>query len=274
MSQVRSIDGTTIAYEKSGEGPAIILVDGALCSRAMGPMPKLAPHLAESHTVFTYDRRGRNESGDTAPYSVQREIEDLEALIDEAGGSASLFGVSSGAALALEVASRSSSRVEKLALYEAPFIVDDSREPLPPDFLEHVRHAVAGDRRGDAVRMFLKQVGMPSIFLALMRVTPVWRKLEAVAHTLPYDISVVKDNQRGEPLTAERWTTARVPTVVFAGGKSPVWMQNGQRALATALPDAELRVLPGQTHMVKAKALAPELVEFLGRAAVPAAPAG
>ena len=265
MSKVHSSDGTAIAYEKSGEGPAVILVDGALCSRAMGPMPKVASELAERFTVFTYDRRGRGESGDTAQYAVEREIEDVEALIEAAGGSVSLFGASSGAALAIEVASRSP-RVEKLALYEAPFMVDDSREPTPGDYIDRLEAALAADRPGDAVKLFMRLVGAPRIMVALMQVTPMWRKLKAAAHTLPYDARIVKDNQRGEPLTAERWTSATMPTVVFAGGKSPAWMQDAQRALAAALPNAELRVLPGQTHMVKAKVTAPELVDFLGRA--------
>src|SRR5262249_29137018 len=124
MRKAISKDGTTIAFDQLGKGPAIILVDGALCSRSFGPMPKLAPLLAQRFTVFTYDRRGRGDSGDTASYRVEREIEDIDALIAEAGGSAYVFGISSGAALVLRAAA-SGLAIEKLALYEPPFMVVD-----------------------------------------------------------------------------------------------------------------------------------------------------
>src|SRR5713226_9035537 len=260
MKSVRSKDGTAIAFDRSGDGPPIILVDGALCYRASGPMGPLAALLAPHFTVFTYDRRGRGDSGDTAPYSVEREVEDIEALIKEAGGSAFVFGISSGAALALEAANRGLA-IRQLALYEAPFIVDDSRPPIPNDFLARLNGLIASDRRGDAVRLFMKLVGVPAIFVAIMRFMPAWRKLKAVAHTLPYDITIVQDNQRGRPLPAKRWTSVIAPTLVIAGGKSPAWMRHGMQALADVLPNARRRPLEGQTHMVNPKALAPALVE-------------
>lgn len=262
MSEVRSSDGTRIAYETVGSGPPLILVDGALCSRALGPMPKLAERLAGRFTVYVYDRRGRGGSGDTQPYAVEREVEDLEAMIDAAGGSAYLFGASSGAALALEAAQRSLG-VKGLALYEAPFIVDASRDPVPADYLIGLEKALASDRRGAAVAMFMKVVGAPAIVRGLMRLMPAWSKLKAVAHTLPYDARVVARNQRGEPLDPEQWSSVTQPALVIAGGKSPEWMRNAQGALAGALPNGELRVLDGQTHMVKAKVTAPVVEEFL-----------
>ena len=261
MKKVLSNDGTPIAFDRAGKGPAIILVDGALCYRASGPMGPLAALLAEKFTVFTYDRRGRGDSGNTAPYAVEREVEDIEALISEAGGSAFVYGISSGAALALEAANHGLA-IKKLALYEAPFIVDDSRPPIPNDYLERLNDLVSADRRGDAVKLFMKLVGVPAIFVVMMRVMPAWSKLKGVAHTLPYDITIVQDNQRGQPLPAGRWASVTTPTLVVDGGKSPAWMRHAMQALATVLPNAKLRTLEGQTHMVKPNALAPVLLDF------------
>jgi pimeloyl-ACP methyl ester carboxylesterase len=261
MSTVRSDDGTTIAYDRAGQGPSLILVDGALCSRSFGPMPKLAPLLTPNFTVFTYDRRGRGASSDTAPYAVQREVEDLAAVVTEAGGSALVYGASSGAALAVEAAKHLPA-IERLALYEAPFIVDDSRPALPDDYLPRLHSLIAADRRGDAVKLFMKLVGTPAILTALMAYTPVWSKLRAVAHTLPYDITILSDHQQGTPLTTEEWKSAEAPALVLDGGKSPAWMRNATRALADALPAAQYRTLAGQNHMVKPRVLAPVLAEF------------
>lgn len=236
-------------------------MDGALCYRSFGPMKALAALLARDFTVYTYDRRGRGDSGDTPPYAIEREIEDLQALIQEAGGSACVYGISSGAALALEAASRLTG-VEKLALYEAPFIVDGSHPPISGDFLPQLNGLLASGRRGAAVRLFMKLVGVPAVFVALMRFMPSWSKLTAVAHTLPYDIILTKDKQTGQALSAERWRSVTMPTLAVAGGKSPAWMRNAMQAVADVLPNARHRTLPGQTHMVSPKALAPLLGEF------------
>jgi pimeloyl-ACP methyl ester carboxylesterase len=256
-----SKDGTSIAYEQLGNGRPIILVDGALCSRSFGPMPKLAPLLAQHFAVFMYDRRGRGDSLDTKPYAVEREVEDLEALVNETGGSAFLFGISSGAALALEAANRGLA-IKKLALYEAPFIVDDSRSPIPEGYLAQLNELIASGRRGDAVKLFMKLVGVPAIFVAMMRFMPAWSKLKGVAHTLPYDITIVQDNQRGKSLPPKRWASVTVPTLVANGGKSPAWMRRAMQALAEVLPNAQHRTLEGQTHMLRAKAITPVLKEF------------
>src|SRR4051794_34864468 len=260
-STVRSADGTAIAYETTGEGPPLILVDGALCHRDSGPSRPLAEQLSGSFTVFTYDRRGRGESGDTAPYGVEREVEDIQALIEAAGGSANVYGISSGAALALEAARRERA-IDKLALYEAPFIVDGSRPPVVADYLPQLERLIAADRRGDAVKLFMRQVGVPGIFIALMRFMPAWSKLKAVAPTLRYDARVMGDTQRGRSLPVGRWSSVTTPTLVIAGGKSDEWMHNGMRELTGLLPNAEHRTLEGQNHMVKPKALAPLLAEF------------
>ena len=269
-SKTTSKDGSTIAFEvtgQPGQRPPLVLVDGALCYRASGPMRPLARALADHFTVFLYDRRGRGGSTNLLPsaversHAIDREVEDLDAIIREAGGSAFVFGVSSGAALALEAAHRQSA-IPRLALYEAPFIVDDSRTPIPDGFRAKLVDAIAADRRGDAVKMFMTLVGVPSIFIALMRLMPVWSTLKGVAHTLPYDIGLVEDHERGAPLTPARWAGATVPTLVMDGGKSPAWMRNAMRSLSSVLPQATYRTLPGQTHMVKPKPQVPPLVDF------------
>jgi pimeloyl-ACP methyl ester carboxylesterase len=272
MNTVRSADGTTIAFTKAGQGPPLILVDGALCSRSFGPMPKLAAQLTPHFTVYTYDRRGRGASSDTPPYAVDREVEDIEALVElaqrdghprpgTADGTVFAHGTSSGAALALEAARRIPA-LGKLAIYEPPFIVDGTRSPIPDDYLATLSRLVAAGRNADAVKMFMRFVGTPAIFTAVMPLTPVWPKLKAVAPTLPYDISVVQDHQRGKPFAPAEWAAVKIPTLVAAGGKSPAWMTNATRALADALPDARYRTLPGQTHMVKPQAIAPVLTAF------------
>jgi pimeloyl-ACP methyl ester carboxylesterase len=261
MSTVRSADGTVIAYTRAGQGPPLILVDGALCSRSFGPMPKLAEQLTSHFTVYTYDRRGRGESGDSANTAPDREVEDLEALISVAGDAVYVHGTSSGAALALEAAKHIRS-IAKLVVYEPPFIVDDTKPPMPESYLPELEALVADGRRSEAVKMFMRFVGTPAIFTAVMPLTPVWGKLKAAAPTLPYDIAIVRDHQQGRPFTPGEWSAIKAPTLVAAGGKSPAWITNGTRALAAALPDGSHRTLNGQNHMVKAQAIAPVLTEF------------
>src|SRR3954452_12976662 len=188
MSTLESADGTVIAYEKSGEGPPVILVDGALCHRGSGPARPLAKALADRFTVYTYDRRGRGESGDTAPYAPEREVEDLMAVIEATGGQADVYGISSGAALALDAAAAGAG-IRRLALYEAPFVVDATLAPLPEDWIPTLEAALAAGRRGAGVSQFMRRVGVPGPFIALMHLLPAWKKLCAVAHTLPYDFA-------------------------------------------------------------------------------------
>jgi pimeloyl-ACP methyl ester carboxylesterase len=260
VRKVLSKDGTAIAFDRIGNGPPVILVDGALCYRGMGQSGQLADLLAQHFTVFTYDRRGRGGSGDTAPYAVEREVEDIAVLLREAGGAAFVWGMSSGAVLALEAANRLSG-IKKLALYEAPFIVDHSRSTTEGDWVR-IGEAVAADRRSDAVKLFLKSVGAPAFFIVLMRLMPMWSKLKAIAHTLPYDGAIVRDNQRGKALPANQWAFVTVPTLVMDGGKSPAWMRRANQSLAASLANSQYRTLEGQTHMLKPKAHAPMLLEF------------
>jgi len=266
MKTVRSKDGTTIAYDQAGHGPPLVLVDGALNSRAFGLNGPLAAVLADRFTVVTYDRRGRGDSGDTPPYAAQREIEDLEAVIDASRGLAYVYGISSGAGLALEAACALPAKVAKLALYEPVFVVDDSRPPVPADAVQQVNELLARGRRGAAVKLFLREdAQVPAVFVALMPLMPAWGKLKALAHTLPYDLTIMDGGQQGRPLPPGRWASLTAPALVIAGGKSPAWLQNAARALARALPGASHQTLPGQTHIVKPKALAPVLADFFTR---------
>jgi pimeloyl-ACP methyl ester carboxylesterase len=263
MSTVTSADGTTIAYETLGSGPALILVDGAMCYRDLGPARGLAAAFADAYTVYLYDRRGRGQSGDTPPWSVDREIEDLAALLQAAGGSAHLLGCSSGAVLAADAAHRLPG-FTRLALYEPPFIVDATRAPREADFVARTEQLIARGDRSGALKKFMRHVGMPGFMLAVMPLTPPWRKLKAVAHTLPYDLGILGDTGRGVPLDPDRWAGVSVPALVMDGGRSPQYMRNAARALADALPKATYQTLPGQTHMVKPAAVAPAVREFLG----------
>lgn len=262
MPTVTSQDHTPISYDRVGQGPPLIIVDGALCYRGFGISAAFAKALASRFTVYTYDRRGRGESGDTQPYHIDREIEDLAAMIAAAGGRAALLGFSSGAALALEAAHRGLP-VSHVVCYEPPFIIDNARDPIPPDFLANLTAAVAAERRADAVRMFMRLVGAPGLMVFIMQLTPAWRKLKAVAHTLPYDISIVELQQRGRPYPPERWAGVRARALIVSGGKSPAWMRSSASALAAAVPGARHSELPGQTHMVKPAALVPVVTEFL-----------
>jgi pimeloyl-ACP methyl ester carboxylesterase len=262
--KVTSKDGTAIAFNRAGSGPPLILVDGALCYRAFGPMAAVSALLEPHFTVYTYDRRGRGESGNGKPYAVERKIEDLDALIRDADGSAYVYGASSGGALALEAANRGLA-ISKLAVYEPPYIVDDGIAPVPEDYVARLNSAVASGRRGDAVKMFMRTVGTPGFFIALMQVMPVWRKLKAVAHTIANDMMIMGEGQRGKPFPPGRFASVKASTLVMDGGKSPPWMRRGIRALADAVPNARYRTLDGQTHMVKAKAQAPVLKDFFTR---------
>lgn len=256
MKKAISKDGTAIAFDRSGEGPPIILVVGAFNDRSTGaPLAR----LLEAHfTVFNYDRRGRGASGDTAPYAVDREVEDLEALIVEAGGSASVFGYSSGATLSLKAAARGLA-ITKLALYEPPLIVDDRRPRPPEDLAAQLAELVSSGRRGDAVELFqTKGVGIPVEVVAQLRNAPFRPALEDMAHTLVYEMTILGDMSVPTELVA----SITVPTLVISGGDSPAFLHNGAQALVDALPNAQHRRLSGQTHDIVPEALAPVLEEF------------
>ena len=259
---VTSADGTQIAYDVTGTGPAVVVVEGALCQRSMGTGQALVPKLCEHDAVVAYDRRGRGESGPgSTPHTVTREVEDLVAVLDEAGPDAFVIGASSGAALVLE-ALRSGVAMGRVALYEAPFILDASHAPHDTDLGERTQQLIDQGRPGDAVTLFMRTVGVPVFGLVMMRLLPVWKKLCGVAHTLPHDYAIVLEHQQGKPLPADYLSGVTVPVLVIVGGKSPAYMKNAQTAVAAALPDATLRELPGESHIVRGKATAPALREF------------
>lgn len=267
MSHVVSKDGTTIAYERSGSGPALILVDGALCSRVFGPTAKLAPLLALDSTVYRYDRRGRGESSDTQPYSPAREVEDIAALIAQAGGTASLLGLSSGGALALEAAAAGLG-VDKVIAYEPPYVYEDETR-LPAltkagggDAHEaQLQRLVASGHRGGAVTYFMRDmVGAPAFVPVMMRLLPwIWRKLKAVAHTLPYDAAVMT----GFRVPRGRFATIRRPVLVLNGTKTDPRLKAAARVIADTVPGAQHAELAGQTHNVNPRVLVAGSISFL-----------
>jgi pimeloyl-ACP methyl ester carboxylesterase len=257
METVTSKDGTTIAYDRSGDGPPIILVCGGSVDHTSNA--PLAALLARRFTVFNYHRRGRGDSGDTPPYAVAREIEDIDAVLAAAGGSARVYGTSSGAALALEAAAAGSA-ITKLALWEPPYFVEGSSFPRPPsDTARTYTELVAAGRRGDAVEFFMtKVVGLPPEFAAQARNAPWWAAQEALAHTLAYDATIMGDYS----LPAERAASVTVPTLVLDGGASFGFLGETAQALADLLPNGQRRTLEGQGHDVDPQVLAPVLVEF------------
>lgn len=256
MEQVTSKDGTTIAFDRLGEGPAVILVSGGSVDRSS--LAALADLLAQRFAVFNYDRRGRGPSGDTPPYAVEREVEDIDAVVEAAGGSAYLFGSSSGAALALEAARQLPNRITKLALWEPPYIPEGFPRP-PADTAKTFSDLVAAGKRGDAAEYFMaKVVGMPPEFVAQARSSPWWPAQEALAHTLAYDATIMGDYS----LPTERAAQVTIPTLVLDGGASFPFLHPTAQALAAALPNGRQQTLEGQSHDVAAEVLAPALTEF------------
>lgn len=253
MVRVVSRDGTKIAYDKLGSGPAVILVLGALNKRGSGK--KLARALSDQFTVISYDRRGRGHSGDTKPYAVEKEIDDLEALIDELGGSARLYGHSSGGVLALLAAQKLGKKVPGLALYEIPYNRDPVAQEASEDYRKNVRQLLAEDRRGETVALFVKSVGVTDKQVQAMQRLPLWNSLTAMATTLEYDtVEIMERYPTIDPQTID------APTLVMYGTASPAFMAETAEELSKAMPNATLRSLEGQTHDVKPDVLAPALV--------------
>lgn len=249
-----SADGTVIAFEVTGSGPALVLVDGALCSREFGPGRDVAAQLADRYTVYVYDRRGRGESGDTQPYSVEREIEDLAAVIAATGADAFVFGQSSGAALALRAAA-AGVPMRKLAVYESPYVGASGR-----DHLAALERLLAEGRNGKAVGYFMvDMVGGPFFLPLMFRLMPkVLASLKAVAPTLPYDTRIMD----GFEVRPGQFDSIAVPTLVMHGSKAKPTMKAGVAAVADAVPGSTLVVLDKQTHNVAPSALDPELSGF------------
>lgn len=271
MQHTISKDDTRIAFNQTGQGPALILVAGATTTGSVA-QAGLAAALSPHFTVFTYDRRGRGESGDTAPYAVEREIEDLDALIKVAGGSAFVFGHSVGGALTLEAARLLPGKIRKLAVYEPPFTIDESIAPAPPDFVAHLSALLTSGRRGEAVENFLRVVGdTPAQLIAQLQQSPMWQGIEAIAHTVLYDGMIMEDTLHGDPSSLKKWTSVTVPTLildgtVFAGSaERHRFLNHGASELARIMPHAQRNTLDGQDHVPADEVLAPGLkVFFLG----------
>ena len=260
METVRSRDGTIIAFERTGHGPSLVIVGGALSDRTA--VPDLAARLSDHLTVMATDRRGRGGSTDNPPYAIEREIEDLAALVDAAGGSAFVLGHSSGAALSLRAAA-AGVPIARLAVYEPPLMVDDTRPPIPDDYVTHLDELVAANRRGDAVAYFLaKGPLVPTPAIEHMRQSPSWPKLESMAHTIPYDARIMDGLMTDGPAPLARWASLTTPTLVIDGGASPPWIRHGASALAGVLPNASTATLEGQQHSPAADLLAPVLLRF------------
>ena len=257
MPTVRSADGTPIAYEQSGGGPAVILVDGAMCHRSAGPMRPLADRLAAHCTVYAYDRRGRGESGDTLPFAPEREVEDLAALVDAAGGSASVCSMSSGAGIALAGAA-AGLRLDRLALYEPPYIGAPG-DPTVEEYTRDLTALLAEGRRGDAVARFMTLVGLPPAAIEGMRRAPMWPAMEAIAPTLAYDNAALGDATVPVGLAA----AVKAPTLVLDGGASPDRLRGAARRLADALPHGRSETLPDQTHDPDPDRWAAAVIAFL-----------
>lgn len=259
MPHVTAADGTQIAYESTGDGPAVVLVGGAFGDRRETTLVGLAEVLSADFTVYTYDRRGRGESGDTAPYAVDREIEDLAAVIDVAGGQAMVFGGSSGAALALEAAAAGAA-ITRLAAFEPPYRIDHTGASLPSE--ETLTELVRAGRRDLAVEKFLTAgAGMPAEMVAGMKTQPFWAGMEAVAHTLAYEAAVVGPGA----VPVERFTAITVPVLVLVGSASPDRMVTAAAAVAAGVPAARLEQLPDQAHgQLDPEILGKVLANFFG----------
>jgi hypothetical protein len=261
IEQLQSSDGTAIAVDRSGRGDPVVLVDGAFGSRRFGPNVVIGQILAEHFAVFHYDRRGRGASGDTLPYHVVFELDDLATVIDATGGPAFVFGASSGGNLALRAAA-SGVPMSKLAVWEPNPIVDDGRSPLPADYVARLNQLLRTGDRGDAVEYFMTAAGgVTAESVAPLRSLPVWPALEAAAHTLAYDGAVVAESMTGDNRSFDRWSFVTTPTLIIDGGTIP-WLSHGADALAATLPNAERRTIPGQRHDVDPAVLVLVLLEY------------
>lgn len=259
MLRANSRDGTSIAYDRTGTGPALVVFDGAFCSRNFGLMPKLAPLLVPYFTVYAYDRRGRGDSGDTLPYTVEREIEDLDLMIHIAGGTAAVFSISSGAMLALRAAA-SGLAIRKLAVYEPPYMVGNPKHLPPPDHHTQLSRMIAENRRSDAVKYFMTRViGLPAVLPFFVQLLPIWSSMKANAPSLPHDSAVAGDFRLPRELLASITT----PTLVVSGSRSQTVLREAAQAVAGTVPGARQHVLEKQTHNVSPKALAPVLIDHL-----------
>jgi pimeloyl-ACP methyl ester carboxylesterase len=258
MEKVQSKDGTTIAFDQLGEGAPLVLVAGASCDRSIDA--PIAEYLARHFTVLNYDRRGRGDSGDTLPFAVEREIEDIDVLLAAAGGSATVVGLSSGAVLAAEAAV-AGLPIDGLVMWEPPFSVDPDGPRQAKEYSDELTALLAAGRRGDAVAHFMRLVGLPEEMIAGMRQSPYWKLGESLAPTLAYDAAVMGDST----IPADRFGRIAVPTLVLAGSESPEALRQAAAEVAATISGARHEILDGQDHNVAGDALAPVVAAFTGR---------
>jgi len=261
METLISKDGTRIAYDKTGRGPALVLVDGAFCYREYGTTPTLAPLLSDYFTVFSYDRRGRGYSTDTKPHSVECEIEDLKAVVEATKETPFVAGISSGAALLLQSVNNGL-KVKKMALFEPPYVVVNNDDPSPPKDAKNVLETLTNQgQRSEAVMYFMSSVmGMSILFITFIKLfgKTMWKKNESVADTLPYDVAIMGNYSVPKEITSR----INIPTMVIGGEKSPGNLLNAVKAVSQNIPKSELSILKGQSHNVSMKVLAPVLIDF------------
>jgi pimeloyl-ACP methyl ester carboxylesterase len=254
VEKIESTDGTPIAYQRTGSGPALVLVVGAFCDRTttVSLTPLLAPHF----TVYEYDRRGRGDSGDGGPYAVEQEIDDLAAVVSAAGGQALAYGHSSGAILALEAAARGVP-LTRLALYEPPYTAPAGSDGSD-DLLDAVRGRLAADDPDGAAAAFMAGSGAPPEAVAGAQQSPWWPRMRALAPTLVHDLTLCN---RGV-VPRERLALVAAPVLAVSGGASPEWAARACGEVAAAVPDGRTAVLEGQTHGAADDVVAPALVEW------------
>ncbi|KYD02701.1 hypothetical protein B4102_0296 [Heyndrickxia sporothermodurans] len=263
MNSLISKDGTKIAYKKQGTGPSLILVASAAADHK--DAEQLAEQLANHFTVYNYDRRGRDQSTDSSNYAVEREVEDIEALINEAGGNSFLFGSSSGAVLALEAANLLKDKVTKLFMYEPPFIIDESRPRVPANYVQQLNNLISEGKRNEAVEYYMREaLGIPAEYLEYMKADPSWKSMEEMAHTLVYDGMIMGETQSGKSLPVDRWEVT-VPTCVMVGENSEPYFHEAAKSLVGLLHQAKYQLLSGQDHsavMMAPDVLANEMANF------------
>jgi pimeloyl-ACP methyl ester carboxylesterase len=258
MKTIQSNDGTTLAYDVYGRGPALIYITGASCFRSFRPIVHDAKVFAKEFTVYTYDRRGRGHSTDTHPYAIAREVEDIEAMIDAAGGRASVYGHSSGAVLALEAALRFGNNIANVVMYDPSYVHDEAEQAQYNILSQQIHTLLHAGNNAKAIITFLRGIGMPNVFVYLVRLMPGWKTMVALAPTLAYDMALTCDLP-----PVDRAAQVTVPVQVVVGEKSPAGIHDVARQLTNAMPSATCLQLAGQDHLVNAKALLPVLARFV-----------
>lgn len=258
MMQVSSKDGSKIAYDSLGSGPLLVYITGAICHRNFKPVLDDAKFFSQDFTVINYDRRGRGDSQDIQPYSLQKEIDDIEALIDAVGTKVNLYGHSSGAVLALEAGLRLANKIDKIFIYDPAYVAEEAEKANYVHMSREVNALLAKKEYSQALRSFLTGIGMPKFFVFLLPIMPGWKKLKALAPTLAYDLELTKDEPPYKLLGG-----LSVPITIAYGQKSPSSMKAVSKGIHAVVSGSQLIEVPEQDHMVSAKVLLPLFKKFL-----------